>query len=139
MFCKQGEEAMPIDTRRFWPIEVEQINNATFHLTIGGTTWSEIEWSPSRRSWCIQDSEGKCLSHCESIVGQDIDQSTAIAEAKAMIRDGRMPSPEEAAAARAARKSAEEVVDSSVEDLGEPLGEPMEILKDPALVPVSKK
>jgi hypothetical protein len=126
---------MPADKRRVWPIAVEQVNNATFHLKIGGVMWSEVEWSPERRSWCIQDSQGRCLLHCEHIVGQDIDQRTAIAEAKRMIVDGRMPSPEEAAAVRAALESVEEV-----EDLVEDLGEPMEILKDdPALVPVSRR
>jgi hypothetical protein len=37
-----------------------------------------------------------CLAHCDHIVGTNIDQRAAIALAKAMIRDGRMPTPEEA-------------------------------------------
>jgi hypothetical protein len=49
-----------------------------------------------RRTWCIQDACGHWLVHCEHIVGEHIDQRTAIALAKAMIRDGRMPTPEEA-------------------------------------------
>jgi hypothetical protein len=109
---------MPTDKRRYHPIEVEQVNAATFHLKIGGVMWSEVEWSPQRRTWCIQDSQGHCLLHCEHIVGQDVDQRTAIAEAKRMIQDGRMPSPEEARAQRQQRAEPEE------------LGEPMEILKE---------
>jgi hypothetical protein len=58
--------------------------------------WSEVEWSPRRRTWCIQDACGHCLAHCEHIHGDHIDQRTAVALAKAMIRDGRMPTPEEA-------------------------------------------
>jgi outer membrane biosynthesis protein TonB len=46
--------------------------------------------------WCIQDSCGFCLTHVESIVGQDRDPQEAIRIAKRMIIDGRMPSPEQA-------------------------------------------
>jgi hypothetical protein len=52
--------------------------------------------SPARRTWCIQDACGHCLAHCEHIRGEHIDQRTAVDLAKAMIRDGRMPTPEEA-------------------------------------------
>jgi hypothetical protein len=118
---------MPTDKRRYHPIEVVQINQATFHLKIGGVMWSEVEWSPQRRTWCIQDAEGHCLLHCEHIVGQDIDQRTAIALAKAMIRDGRMPTPEEALRTLEAGTADDDV-----------LGEPMALLED-HLVPVPKK
>jgi hypothetical protein len=84
------------DKRRYGVIEVRQINARTFHLTINRQLWSEVEWSPSRRTWCIQDAEGRCLAHCDHIVGTNIDQRAAIALAKVMIRDGRMPTPEEA-------------------------------------------
>jgi hypothetical protein len=40
------------DKRRFGVIEVERIND---DLTISGEMWSEVEWSPSRQRWCIQD------------------------------------------------------------------------------------
>jgi hypothetical protein len=120
---------MPTDKRRYYPIEVSKINDRTFHLTIGGVMWSEVEWSPSRRAWCIQDSQGHCLLHCEHIVGQDIDQRTAIATAKAMVRDGRMPSPEEARAAADIR--------SAQEPESEVLGEPMEVLEDAVAVKVT--
>jgi hypothetical protein len=145
---------MPIDRRRFYPIEVEQINDRTFHLKIGNVMWSEVEWSPSRRVWCIQDSQGHCLLHCEHIVGTNIDQRTAIATAKAMIRDGRMPSPEEARAARDIRSAQKRELADALEADGEKLreltgenhgpwtpeeylGEPMEILEEEK-VPVRK-
>jgi hypothetical protein len=84
------------DSRRWMPVEVRQVNARTFRLTINRQLWSEVEWSPSRKTWCVQDAAGRCLAHCDHIVGQDIDQRTAVALAKAMIRDGRMPTPEEA-------------------------------------------
>ena len=52
-------------------------------------------WSPSRRGWCIQDGSGRCLAHCDAVHGQDIDAQTAVKLAKAMIRDGRIPCPED--------------------------------------------
>src|SRR5215471_8781314 len=84
------------DRRRYGVIEVRRINASTYHLTIGGQMWSEVEWSPSRRAWCIQDAAGHCLSHVGHIVGQDRDVQTAIRLAKRMILDGRMPTPEQA-------------------------------------------
>jgi hypothetical protein len=84
------------DQRRYGVIEVRRLNTDTCHLTINGEMWSEVEWSPSRQAWCIQDAAGRCLTHVEHIVGQDRDVQTAIKLAKRMIVDGRMPSPEEA-------------------------------------------
>jgi hypothetical protein len=84
------------DKRRFGVIEVRAINADTYHLSIGGQMWSEVEWSPSRQRWCIQDAAGHCLTHVEHIVGQDRDVQTAVRLAKRMIVDGRMPTPEEA-------------------------------------------
>jgi hypothetical protein len=37
------------------------------HITINGTYWAAVEWSEKRKAWCIEDSEGKCLQHAESI------------------------------------------------------------------------
>jgi hypothetical protein len=116
-----------MDMRRYGVIEVKQINAKTFHLSINGVMWSEVEWSSKRQTWCIQDSEGHCLVHCEHIVGADVDQQTAIAEARAMILDGRMPSPE--AAKAASRQRQREFVEKK-------LGEPMEILQETKKVPV---
>ena len=84
------------DRRRYGVIEVRRINAETYHLTINGTLWSEVEWSRSRRTWCIQDAAGHSLIHVEHIVGQDRDPQAAIRLAKRMIVDGRMPTPEEA-------------------------------------------
>ena len=88
------------DRHRYGVIEVRCICSSpeTYHLTIGGRMWSEVEWSHSRQAWCIQDAAGHCLTHVEHIVGQNRDPQAAIRLAKRMIVDGRMPSPEEALA-----------------------------------------
>jgi hypothetical protein len=83
------------DRRRYGVIEVRG-GGSVYHLTIAGVVWSEVEWSPSRRAWCIQDAAGHCLTHVEHIHAQDVDAQTAIRLAKRMILDGRMPTPEEA-------------------------------------------
>jgi hypothetical protein len=83
-----------VDRRRYGVIEVRQINSETYSLIINRELWAEIEWSASRRAWCIQDAAGQCLTHVEHIVGQDRDPQAAIRLAKRMILDGRMPSPE---------------------------------------------
>jgi hypothetical protein len=89
---------MSADKRRYGVIEVRFRPGppALYQLTIAGERWAAVEWSPSRRAWCIEDAAGHCLAHCEHIHGENIDQRTALALAKAMIRDGRMPTPEEA-------------------------------------------
>jgi hypothetical protein len=84
------------DRRRYGVIEVRRLNANTYHLTINGELWSEVEWSALRQRWCIQDAAGQCLTHVEHIVGTDQDVQTAIRLAKRMILDGRMPTPEEA-------------------------------------------
>jgi hypothetical protein len=86
------------DRRRYGVIEVRRINADTYHLTINGQMWSEVEWSRSRQAWCVQDAAGHCLIHVDHIVGQDCDPEAAIRLAKRMIVDGRMPSPEQALA-----------------------------------------
>jgi hypothetical protein len=91
------------DRRRYGVIEVRRINAETYHLVIDGQMWSEVEWSSSRRAWCVQDAAGQCLTHTESIVGQDRDPAAAIRLAKRMIVDGRMPTPEQARAQREER------------------------------------
>jgi hypothetical protein len=45
----------------------------------------------------VQDASGRCLAHCDAIHGSDVDAMTAVKLARAMIRDGRMPTPEDAA------------------------------------------
>ena len=87
------------DRRRFGVIETRYRQHgkiAMYDLTINGRLWACVEWSASRRGWCIQDASGRCLSHCDAVHGQDVDAATAVKLAKAMIRDGRMPNPEDA-------------------------------------------
>src|SRR5260221_110628 len=74
-------------------------------LFINGQMWAEVQWSPERKMWCIQDACGYCLSHIEHLHLQvpndgtnNLDSTSAINKAKEMIRDGRMPSPEQARA-----------------------------------------
>ena len=88
------------DRRRYGVIEVEFLHlgdTAAYNLNLGGQTWACVEWSASRRAWCVQDAGGECLAHCDAIHGEHIDAATAVQLAKAMIRDGRMPTPEDAA------------------------------------------
>jgi hypothetical protein len=106
------------DRRRYGVIETqfhphEQI--ALYVLTIGGQTWAQVEWSPSRRAWCIQDASGRCLAHCDAIHGQDVDAQTAVRLAKRMILDGRMPTPEEAEAQLRERLGAEDAAPSGAD------------------------
>jgi hypothetical protein len=87
------------DRRRYGVIETRYRNHggiAHYDLSINGELWACVEWSPTRRSWCIQDASGRCLAHCDSIHGENIDAATAVQLAKTMIRDGRIPAPEEA-------------------------------------------
>ena len=84
------------DTRRYGVIETVTVNSSTYWLMIDDVMWAEVEWSPKRRAWCVQDAAGHCLTHVEHIVGQNIDASAAIRLAKRMIVSGEMPSPEEA-------------------------------------------
>lgn len=131
------------DRQRYGVIETEQINSFTFHLKIGGVMWAEVEWSGSRKAWCIQDCCGQCLMHVASIVGQDSDMQTAIRLAKRMIVDGRMPTPEEARAAHARRQAEgdggasipEIITGAEVDDLGEPFS----IDPEPLGVPVKRE
>jgi hypothetical protein len=141
------------DRRRYRVIETrfQQRGGIACHwLTIDGEVWACIEWSPSRRRWCIQDASGRCLAHCDAIHGQDVDAETAVRLAKRMIVDGRMPTPEEAELQlqerleedrrKSAPKKRKRKKKAKVEhELGVPmpiLGEPMAILD---LVAVERK
>lgn len=88
------------DRRRHGVIETrfrQRSRVAAYYLTINRQAWACVEWSPSRRAWCVQDASGRCLAHCDAIYGEHVDAATAVTLAKAMIRDGRMPTPEDAA------------------------------------------
>jgi hypothetical protein len=65
-------------------------------LLVGGEEWGAVEWSEKRGVWCIEDAEGKCLRHASSIHGQAAGKEEAIALAEQMVRDGTLPTPEEA-------------------------------------------
>ena len=90
------------DTRQK-PSEVRWHGNIGY-ITIDGTLWGEVEWSKTRKAWCIQDAQGKCLSHTDHIHASEADKEAAISLAKAMIRDGRMPDPRTAMQIRARRE-----------------------------------
>ncbi len=62
---------MTNDPRRYGLIEVRRLSGDVHHLTIDGELWSEVEWSPSRQAWCVQDAAGRCLTHVEHIVGTE--------------------------------------------------------------------
>jgi hypothetical protein len=87
------------DARRRAPVTVEWKNEQTAHLKIGDALWSEVEWSEKRQAWCVQDAEGRCFKHIDRIHATTSDKAEAITLAEAMIRDGRMPTPEDAKAA----------------------------------------
>jgi hypothetical protein len=83
------------DPRRQQPVTVEWHGRCA-DLLIDGRLWSEVEWSEKRQAWCIQDAEGHCLRHVASIHATTQHKEEAIALAEAMIRDGRLPTPEQA-------------------------------------------
>ena len=85
------------DPRRHRPITIKWLRGGLIgQLLVGTEFWGAIEWSKKRNAWCIEDAEGRCLAHEASIHGQAAARDAAIKLAQAIIRDGRMPSPEEA-------------------------------------------
>jgi hypothetical protein len=89
----------PTDRRRYGVIETRFRQHgqvAIYTLSIDGHVWAQVEWSRSRKAWCIQDASGRCLAHCDAIHGHDVDAQAAVALARRMIVDGRMRTPEEA-------------------------------------------
>ena len=87
------------DPRRQRPIKLHW-QGLIGRLYIDDVQWAAVEWSDKRHAWCIEDAEGRCLSHKSHIHGQHAAKAAAVALAEAMIRDGRMPTPEEANKAR---------------------------------------
>jgi hypothetical protein len=67
-------------------------------VSLDGEHWASVEWSEKRQQWCIEDVEGRCLTHTASIRGMSASKEEAVALAEAMVRDGRMPTPAEAKA-----------------------------------------
>jgi hypothetical protein len=95
------------DPRRQRPSSVIWKTDKCADLLIDGQLWSEVEWSEKRQAWCIQDAEGQCLRHVASIRATVPDKAAAVALAQAMIRDGRMPTPEQAKQDHAERQQRE--------------------------------
>jgi hypothetical protein len=67
-------------------------------VALDGVQWAAVEWSEQRQQWCVEDVEGRCLTHTASLRGQAASKEEAVSLAEATIRDGRMPSPAEAMA-----------------------------------------
>jgi hypothetical protein len=126
---KMNMSTSDTDRRRYGVIETtfrQHGNLAMYNLTINRQLWACVEWSPSRKVWCVQDASGRCLAHCDAIHGEHVDAQTAVKLAKAMIKDGRMPTPEDAHQQLTERLQRDR------------LGEPMEIIgprADAVLVP----
>lgn len=98
--------SVDVDVRRSRPLEVTWNEDGPLigSIRIDGKLWASVEWSESRQAWCIEDAQGACLAHTDHIRGQEASQVAALALAKAMIADGRMPSPEDALAQRLAAR-----------------------------------
>jgi polyhydroxyalkanoate synthesis regulator phasin len=89
------DERTTEDPRRQSPIVIKW-RGMIGELILDGESWGAIEWSEQKQAWCIEDAEGQCLRHKDHIRGQAAAKDAAIELAQEMIRDGRMPSPEEA-------------------------------------------
>jgi hypothetical protein len=99
------------------------------YLTIDGVRWALVEWGGPGR-WCIEDDQGRCLTHAEDTRGTAPTLADAIALAAAMIRDGRMPSPEEAkqlAKERGEKQDQQRDAWQHPERLYEPLADALEL------------
>jgi hypothetical protein len=77
-------------------------------VTLDGEHWANVEWSEKQQRWCIEDCEGRCLMHVESIQATAESRWAAAELAEAMIRDGRMPTPAQAKAAAEERRRADQ-------------------------------
>ena len=104
------DESKTGDPRRRGEIEIagNRYDQKRF-LKIDGVMWAEVQWAHHRQMWCIQDACGYCMTHVEHIHcevpndgiqkpirDRDLNPTAAIDKAKSMIRDGSMPSPEDA-------------------------------------------
>jgi hypothetical protein len=74
------------------------------NISLDGVVFARVEWSEKRGQWCIEDAARQCLRHVGSIKGQAASKEEAVALAEAMVRDGTMPTPEQAHAEHAERE-----------------------------------
>jgi hypothetical protein len=97
------------DERRAQQVRIEWSKDgaAIGRLYVGSEFWGAIEWSEQRQAWCVEDAEGACLSHVRSIRGQASSKAKAVTLAREMIRDGRLPTPQQAKAEHDARRAAQ--------------------------------
>lgn len=118
------------DPRRACPIEtrIGRSRRRRAYLFIDGQMWAIIEGAGKR--WCVEDSQSLCLEHIENACDDLKTMDQAIALAEAMIRDGRMPTPEEAKRLWDERKAEEESKREAwthPERLYEPLADTLEL------------
>jgi len=73
-------------------------------VSLDGVAFAGVEWSKKRGHWCVEDAAGQCLRHVGSIKGQAASKDEAVALATEMVRDGRMPTPDQAHAEHAERE-----------------------------------
>jgi hypothetical protein len=102
------------------------------YLYIDGARWAVVEWGGPGR-WCIEDDQGRCLTHAEDTRGTAPTLADAIELAEAMIRDDRMPSPEEAerlAEKRREKQHQQRDAWEHPERLYEPLADALELWAD---------
>jgi hypothetical protein len=67
-------------------------------VKLDGVVFARVEWSEKRQQWCVEDAAGQCLRHAGSIKGKAAAKEEAVALAESMVRDGTMPTPEQARA-----------------------------------------
>lgn len=98
-----------VEPRRAQRVTIEWSNDgaAIGRLYVGGEYWGAVEWSAKRQAWCVEDVEGACLRHVASIRGQAASKAKAVTLAREMIRDGRMPTPQQAREEHTARRTAQ--------------------------------
>jgi hypothetical protein len=96
-FSKIEPRTYSEDPRRSQPVSITwETGNLIGRIVIDGQQWASVEWSDHHQCWCIEDSQGACLQHVASIHGAAASKDEAAAMATDMIRDRRLPSPEEA-------------------------------------------
>ena len=94
------------DPRRQKPVTLSWRSDEVCQMYVDDELWGAVEWSEKRQAWCIEDAQGRCLSHKSHVHGSAVAKNEAVALAQAMIADGRMPTPEQAKQARKARLEA---------------------------------